>query len=194
MGLESYNELREKVVNQMHDQAMDVKTVMVEQWAKNNGFENVAFNNYDEAKEWVNENINKGLSPKKMKQRKNFCNFEAQTNDILNSIMQDLEEGSSSDIMRRIKHISNKYVTPAAKVVLKSVIISQATHLAVSTGLTVGGNILHIKALDKLGEVQDALNAYNVNIEVPKSNLAGKVTSAPKSVGTTIPHNEARGG
>lgn len=176
MGLESYDELREKVVTQMHEQAKDVKTIMVEQWARDNGFENVAFNNYDEAQEWVNENVNK-----KRKLKKSFYKFETEADDALSSIMQELEEGSSSEIMRRVKHISNKYVTPAAKIVLKSVIMSQVSGLALHYGLAAAGNVAHLKALDAIDKFK--LFDFNPDLHVDVPQIGDIVNTSSLHLG-----------
>ena len=68
-----FEELKEKVKNQMRSQVTEVKTATVEQWAKENGFTDVYFNDYEEAKNWVDENVN--TNPKL---RKDFYKFSEQ--------------------------------------------------------------------------------------------------------------------
>ena len=188
MGLESYDELREKVVNQMHEKTKELKTIMVVQWAKDNSFGDVAFENYDEAQKWVKENV------KGFKAKRSFNNFEAKTNDMLTSLMQDLEAGSSSEIMRMVKHASDKVVIPAAKFALKSIIVSQATHMLVHAGLVAGGNLLHGKALDALDSAQQYITNFHHEVDFANVDLTSKVASAPKRTPISIPRSEVREG
>lgn len=66
MSLSGYRELREKVISQMESQVRDIKTIAVEQWAKENGFGNVYFEDYEQALEWIEINVNTNKRTKRL--------------------------------------------------------------------------------------------------------------------------------
>lgn len=150
MILDQYNQLREKVINQMQIQVKEVKKTAVEQWAKENGFSQVYFANYEEAINWVEENVNINR-----KNKKNFNKFEKEIDEILEKLMGDLENGSSSQLEKNIRNISKKYVSPALKVLIKSVAINFLVTQGVGLGLNFVGNEAYdwaISEANKIGE------------------------------------------
>ena len=138
MSLKKYDELRSKIVTQMEKQVNDVKVITVEQWAKENGFSDVHFSDYDEAQKWIEDNINT-----KKKLKKKFYDFESEVDDSLECLTEELENGSSSALTKAVRNINQKYISPAVKTLLKSVAINFAISQGVRLGLTFAGAKAH---------------------------------------------------
>ena len=160
MSLDKYSELKEKIVSRMNQQVKDVKTITVEQWAKDHGYGNIYFDSYEDAKKWVDENINSNRANKK-----SFYEFESEVDENLEGIMEDLETGSSSKLERTTRTIANKYISPALKTLLKAVGINFVVSQGVGLGLGYVGSKAHewatnyIDGINILDEVNFDINA-----------------------------------
>ena len=101
MSLEKYDVLKNKVMTHMDGQVKEIKMLAVEQWARENGFKEVIFSDYESARIWVEQNIN---SDKKY--RKEFNKFEKELDEELSSIINDLKMGTKSPFEKKVSKIS----------------------------------------------------------------------------------------
>ena len=101
MNYSEMEEKRKKALERMDSQVREVKTVMVECWARENGFSDVYFNSYEEAKQWIEENVNTNW-----KLRISFYKFEKESSEQLEQLMDDLKKGSSNAIIRNLSKLN----------------------------------------------------------------------------------------
>lgn len=154
MSLSGYRELREKVISQMESQVRDLKTIVVEQWAKENGFGDVYFEDYDQALGWIETNVNTNKKTKKL-----FYEFESEVDDDLEYLVEELEEGSTSAVGRVVRNIYGNVISPAMKIALTAVTINFVVTQATGFGMTFAGNKAHewadnlIEQIDLRGKI-----------------------------------------
>lgn len=154
MSLSGYRELREKVISQMESQVRDVKTIAVEQWAKENGFGNVYFEDYEQALEWIEINVNTKKRTKRL-----FYEFESEVDDELEYLIEELEEGSTSAMGKVVRNIYGNVISPAMKIALTAVTINLVVTQATGLGMTFAGNKAHewadnlIEQIDLRGKI-----------------------------------------
>ena len=178
MSLEKYDILRNKVMNHMDGQVKEIKMLAVEQWARENGFNDVIFSDYESAKIWVEQNIN---SDKKYK--KEFNQFEKELDEEISSIVNDLKMGTKSPFEKKISKISKKYVTPVAKMVIKSIIINFLITQGMGLGLNIASDKIHQAVLQRIDKI-DFTSNIDFDIKMPIEFFQGaadKVTNALES-------------
>ncbi len=162
----NYKELREKVIKQMRTQVEDVKTVTVEQWAKDNGFSDVYFDSYEEAKEWVENNVNS-----KKNRKKDFYEYEKNVDKELQELADDLENGSSSAFTQKARELSKNVVKPAIRTLGTAAAINFAAAQAVGIGLTKAGAAAHSMATE-------AINGIGISSKIDFGLIKGPIESA----------------
>lgn len=178
MSLEKYDILKNKVMTQMDEQVKEIKMLAVEQWARENGFKDVIFSDYESARIWVEQNIN---SDKKY--RKEFNKFEKELDEELSSIINDFKMGTKDPFEKKISKISKKYVTPVAKMVIKSIMINFLITQGMGLGLNIASNKIHQAALERIDKI-DFTSGIDFDIDMPVGFFQGaadKVTDALES-------------
>ena len=176
MGLIEYSELRNKVINQMDGQIKEIKILAVEQWAREKGFNDVIFSNYEMAKEWVEQNINS-----KKKYKKEFNKFEKELDTELKAIVGDLKNGTRSEFSKKINKISKKYVTPVAKIIIKSIIINFLITQGMGLGLNIASEQLHKLAIADVEKI-DFTSGIDFSVTMPMGFLQGAADSVTKTL------------
>lgn len=174
MGLIEYSKLRNKVIDQMDEQIKEIKILAVEQWAREKGFNDVIFSNYETAKEWVEQNINS-----KKAYKKEFNKFEKELDTELISIVEELKNGTRSEFSKKINKISKKYVTPVAKIIIKSIIINFLITQGMGLGLNIASDQLHKWAIAKVEKI-DFTSGIDFSVTMP--TLMGFLQGAADSV------------
>ena len=178
MSLEKYDVLKNKVMTHMDGQVKEIKMLAVEQWARENGFKEVIFSDYESARIWVEQNIN---SDKKY--RKEFNKFEKELDEELSSIINDLKMGTKSPFEKKVSKISKKYVTPVAKMVIKSIMVNFLITQGMGLGLNIASNKIHQAALERIDKI-DFTSGIDFDVNMPAGFFQGaadKVTNALES-------------
>ncbi len=129
MELKKYKELKAKAMQQMGSEVKEIKMTCLEQWLFENGYGNISFASYEDAKKWIEENVTDS------KKRRDFYKTEEAVDEVLQGIMKDLEFGSSSKGTKVARKVAHKYIIPAAKVVLSAVILNYLATKGVEIGL-----------------------------------------------------------
>lgn len=172
----NYSEMREKALDRMYSQAEEVKTVMVECWARENGFSDVYFNNYEEAKQWIEENVNTNW-----KLRISFYKFEKKSSEQLEQLMDDLKKGSSNAIIRNLSKLNEEVGIPILKIILQAVAINFLITLGVGIGLNIANSRAHEWAINQIEGI-DLTSSIDFQIDIPIGFLQDFANSASQSI------------
>ena len=168
----NYSEMREKALDRMYSQVEEVKTVMVECWARENGFSDV----YEEAKQWIEENVNTNW-----KLRISFYKFEKKSSEQLEQLMDDLKKGSSNAIIRNLSKLNEKVGIPILKIILQAVAINFLITLGVGIGLNIANSRAHEWAIKQIEGI-DLTSSIDFQIDIPIGFLQDFANSASKSI------------